>query len=71
MDQFTRRMVGFAVQGGIVDGAALCRMFHRAIRGQKTPNYLSTDHDPWYRFHQWQAMLESLLAYRALAANNW
>ena len=40
MDQFTRRIVGFAVQGGIVDGAALCRMFHRAIRGQTTPNYL-------------------------------
>jgi hypothetical protein len=40
MDQFTRRIVGFAVHGGIVDGAALCRMFHRAIRGQTTPNYL-------------------------------
>jgi putative transposase len=55
MDQFTRRMVGFGVQGGIVDGPALCRMFNRAIRGQTTPNYLSTDNDPLYRFHQWQA----------------
>jgi putative transposase len=27
MDQFTRRIVGFGVQRGIVDGAALCRMF--------------------------------------------
>lgn len=60
MDQFTRRIVGFAVQGGIVDGAALCRMFHRAIRGQTTPNYLSTDNDPLYRFHQWQANLRVL-----------
>ena len=42
MDQFTRRIVGFGVQGSIVDGAALCRMFQRAIRGQTTPNYLST-----------------------------
>jgi putative transposase len=60
MDQFTRRIVGFAVQGGIVDGSALCRMFHRAIRGQTTPNYLSTDNDPLYRFHQWQANLRVL-----------
>jgi putative transposase len=60
MDQFTRRIVGFGVQGGIVDGAALCRMFQRAIRGQITPNYLSTDNNPLYRFHQWQANLRVL-----------
>jgi putative transposase len=60
MDQFTRRIVGFGVQGGIVDGAALCRMFNRAIRGQTTPKYLSTDNDPLYRFHQWQANLRVL-----------
>ena len=57
MDQFTRRIVGFGVQRGIVDGTVLCRMFNRAIRGRTTPNYLSTDHDPLYRFHQWQANL--------------
>jgi putative transposase len=60
MDQFTRRIVGFGVQGGIVDGAVLCRMFKRAIRGQTTPNYLSSDNDPLYRFHQWQANLRVL-----------
>ena len=60
IDQFTRRMVGFGVQGGIFDGPALCRMFNRAIRGQTTPKYLSTDNDPWYRFHQWQANLRVL-----------
>jgi transposase InsO family protein len=60
MDQFTRRIVGFAVQQGIVDGAGLCRMFNRAIRGQTTANYLSTDHDPLYRFDQWQANLRVL-----------
>ena len=27
MDQFTRRIVGFAVHRGVVDGVALCRMF--------------------------------------------
>jgi len=60
MDQFTRRIVGFGVHGGIVDGVALCRMFHRAIRGQPIPKYLSSDHDPLYRFHQWQANLRVL-----------
>src|ERR1700686_4057387 len=60
MNQFTHRIVGFGVQGGIVDGAALCRMFQRAIRGQTRPNYLSTDNDPLYKFHQWQANLRIL-----------
>jgi hypothetical protein len=32
MDQFTRRIIGFGVHSGIVDGEALRRMFHRAIR---------------------------------------
>ena len=60
MDQFTRRIIGFGVHSGIVDGVALCRMFHRAIRGHSLPKYLSSDHDPLYRFHQWQANLRVL-----------
>jgi transposase InsO family protein len=60
MDQFTRRVIGFGVHSGIVDGVALCRMFHRAIRGRGLPKYLSSDHDPLYRFHQWQANLRVL-----------
>src|SRR5437764_920264 len=61
MDQFTRRVtVGFGIHSGIVDGVALCRMFNRAIRGQALPKYLSSDHDPLYRFHQWQANLRVL-----------
>jgi len=60
MDQCTRRVIGFGVHSGIVDGVALCRMFHRAIRGQRLAKYLSSDHDPLYRFHQWQANLRVL-----------
>src|SRR5215475_12661153 len=60
MDQYTRRIIGFGINAGIVDGVALCRMFNRAIRGQRTPKYLSSDHDPLYRFHQWQANLRVL-----------
>ena len=60
MDQFTRRIIGFGVQRGIVDGVALCRMFGCAIRGHGLPKYLSSDHDPLYRFHQWTANLRIL-----------
>jgi len=58
MDQYTRRIMGFGVHAGAVDGVALCRMFNRAIRWQSCmPKYLSSDHDPLYRFGQWQANL--------------
>lgn len=60
MDQFTRRFVGFGVRAGVVDGVAPCQMFLRAIRGQGLPTYVSSDHDPLYRFHQWQANLRVL-----------
>ena len=61
MDQYTRRIIGFGVHAGTIDGAALCRMFNRAIRGQRwMPRYLSSDNDPLYRFHQWQANLRIL-----------
>ena len=60
MDQYTRRIIGFRIQAGIVDGRSLCRMFNRAIRWQTVPKYLSSDHDPLYRFHQWQANLKIL-----------
>ena len=61
MDQYTRRLIGFGVHAGTVDGVALCRMFNRAIRGQRwLPKYLSSDHDPLYKFHQWQANLRIL-----------
>jgi hypothetical protein len=40
-----------------VNGMALCRMFNRAIHTQTLPQYLSSDNDPLYRFHQWQADL--------------
>ncbi|MCP4943590.1 MAG: helix-turn-helix domain-containing protein, partial [Planctomycetaceae bacterium] len=48
MDQFTRRLIGFGVHAGDVDGTALCRMFNKAISGMGIPNYLSTDHDPLF-----------------------
>ena len=61
IDQYTRRVIGFGVHPGIVDGIAVCRMFNQAIRGHRAmPKYLSSDHDPLYRFKQWQANLRIL-----------
>ena len=43
MDQYTRRIVGFGIHAGTVDGRALCRMFNHAIRGLSRPTRLSSD----------------------------
>jgi hypothetical protein len=61
MDHYTRRMIGFGIQLGVMNGEALCRMFKQAIRGvTAVPRYLSSDHDALYRFHQWGASLRIL-----------
>src|SRR5215467_7015845 len=60
MDQYTRRIIGFGIQRGVVDGLALCRMFNRAIHTPALPKYLRSDQDPWFLFHRWQAHLRVL-----------
>jgi transposase InsO family protein len=61
MDQFTRRIIGFAVHAGNVDGPAVCRMFNEIIAGQDVlPSHLSSDHDPLFEFRQWSANLRIL-----------
>ncbi|MCG6887704.1 MAG: hypothetical protein LJE74_10885 [Proteobacteria bacterium] len=60
MDQCTRRIVGFAVHKGTLDGAAICRMFGRIISGTEPPTYLSSDNDPLFEFHRWKANLRVL-----------
>jgi len=60
MDQFTRRIIGFGIHAGDIDGAALCRMFNRAISGMGVPKRLSSDHDTLFIFHRWQANLRIL-----------
>ena len=42
MDQFTRRIIGFGIHRGTVDGPSLCLMSRRAIQGPSLPTYLST-----------------------------
>ncbi len=60
MDQYSRQIVGFGVHAGAVDGPSLCRMFNSAIRGAGPPKYVSSDHDPLFRFHRWKANLRIL-----------
>jgi putative transposase len=60
MDHCTRRIVGFGVHRGVVNGMGLCRMFNRATRCHTPPTYVSSDHDPLYRFQQWQRNLRIL-----------
>jgi putative transposase len=60
MDQFTRRIIGFGVHAGDVNGVALCRTFNTAISSRGVPKYLSSDHDPLFLYHRWQANLRIL-----------
>ncbi len=60
MDQFTRRIIGFGVHAGDVDGIALCCMFNNAISSHGIPHYLSSDNDPLFRYHRWKANLRIL-----------
>ena len=46
LDVFTRRLIGFGVEPAPIDGVSVCRMFNRAIPGQRLPKRVSTDHDP-------------------------
>jgi transposase InsO family protein len=60
MDQYTRRIIGFAVHAGNVDGPTLCRMFNHATYGQGWPKYLSSDNDPMFQYHRWKANVRVL-----------
>ena len=57
MDQFSRRIVGFAVQAGVLDGPTACRMFNSIISSTESPRYLSSDKDPVFMFHRWKSNL--------------
>ena len=61
MDQYTRRIVGIAVNTGPLDGLTICRMFGRITsRAGATPKAISSDHDPLFEFRRWKANLRIL-----------
>lgn len=60
IDQFTRRIIGFAVHNGDLTGSNVCRMFNEIISQKSLPKYLSSDNDPLFQYHRWQANLRIL-----------
>ena len=60
LDQYSRRIIGFSVKAGHVDGVALCCLFNQIISGKALPKHLSSDNDPLFLFHRWQANLRIL-----------
>jgi hypothetical protein len=60
MDQYTRRIIGFAVHVGDPSGVDVCRMFNEIVSGKQLPKYLSSDNDPLFEFHRWKANLRVL-----------
>jgi putative transposase len=55
MDQYTRRIIGFGIHAGNVDGPTLCRMFNDATSGHGWPERISSDNDPLFQYHRWKA----------------
>jgi putative transposase len=60
MDQCTRRIIGFAVHAGSVDGQSVCQMFYHATAREGWPKRISTDNDSLYLYNQWRANLRVL-----------
>ena len=60
MDQYTRRIIGFGVHTGNVDGPTVCRMFNRVTSGQSWPKQISSDNDPLFQYQRWKANLRVL-----------
>ncbi len=57
IDQFTRRIIGFALYAGDPHGIAVCCMFNDIIARKTLPKYISSDNDPLFEYHRWQANL--------------
>ncbi len=60
IDIYSRRIIGFSVHAGNPEGIAICCMFNKIIAGKALPKHLSSDNDPLFEFHRWQANLRIL-----------
>jgi len=60
MDQFSRKVIGFSVHPGDLNGNAICCMFNRLISKKNLPTYLSSDNDPLFQYQRWKANLRVL-----------
>ena len=60
MDQFSKHSVAVTVHKGSLSGESICQMFAHLISKNNIPKYQSSDNDPLFRYHQWQANLRIL-----------
>lgn len=60
LDIHTRRILGFAVHAGDVDGIIACRLYNQIRAGRSPPRTISTDNDPIFSHHRWRANLRIL-----------
>jgi putative transposase len=60
MDQYTCRIIDFAVRTDNLNGLSACIMFNKIIAGKNLPQRLSSDNDPIFQFHRWKANLRIL-----------
>jgi len=59
MDQYSRRIIGFAVKAGSLSGMDIALMFCE-ICGKTLPKFLSTDNDPLFESAMWQLVVGGL-----------
>lgn len=59
MDQYSRKIIGFAVCKEIVT-EILCRMFNEVLEGTALPKHIGRDHDPLFRSYRWQSLIRIL-----------
>ena len=62
MDQYTRRIIGFAVHAGVLDGPIVCRMFNSIIVGSASPQYPGDRSTPNARLSCLKAIIDSALS---------
>jgi len=60
MDQFSRKIIGFATVKGPPSGVSACVMFNRILTDKTPPKYLSHDNDPLFRFERWISNMSTL-----------
>jgi transposase InsO family protein len=60
VDINTRSIVGFAAHAGDVKAIIACRLLNQILGGRSPPARTSTDQDPIFKHHRWQATLRVL-----------
>jgi putative transposase len=60
MDQYSREIIGLLAKPADINGNDVCFLFNQIISGRNPPKYLSSDHDPLFRFQRWKANLSIL-----------